>query len=206
MIKPTWADQLLIDEKTAYGQRLALIKPEHTIRGMLLSSIFDCLKKEMGSTVANNALKDSGLTAASFSPMKKIPLVDFERARLVIATRLEGKLGSFEAASCRMGAYCLESFFDSVTGKTMMLLSGKDPHRLMGAAPNGYSLAIDDGGSRRYTKTGERSGEFTFENDMLGVCHEVGTFTAAIKIVCGIDIVVKIEQHSLTDFNVNIKW
>jgi len=65
---------------------------------------------------------------------------------------------------------------------------------------------ISDGGKRSYVKTGEQSGSFTFEHDLLGPAHEIGTFTGAIKIVCGISLRCEVEQASLLDFKLHVSW
>ena len=206
MNAPAWASGLIIPEERALQERRAQIKPEYSIRGMIVASIFECLRRAQGQAAADAAMSESGLTLEKMGAMRKLAFADFHDARSIIATRLAPSLGGYEAASARIGAMCLETFFESVAGKTMMLLAGKDPHRLMGAAPNGYSLAIEDGGKRHYVKTGEKTGVFTFQHDLLGPCHEIGTFSAAIRVVCGIEIRVKVAQTALSDFVLHIDW
>ena len=138
--------------------------------------------------------------------MKKVPLDDFNRLRTYICRAFMPEVPSMEEASAKVGASAVEIFFESVAGRTMILLAGKNPHRLMGAAPNGYGLAVEDGATRTYEKVEENEGRFTFKHDLLGPCHQVGVFSSAIQVVCNKSIAVVIEQTSLVDFTFRITW
>lgn len=206
MSKPGWTVGLLVPEEAALVERAALITPAHTIRGMFMVSTLECLRRAKGEDAVRAAVAAAGFAGVEWSAMKKVPLADFNKLRIEVSKRLAEDLGSVEAGVTRIAAASVEIFFESVAGRTMMLLAGKDPHRLLGAAPNGYGLAVDDGAQRKYDKTGEKSGVFRFTGDRLGPCHQLGVFSAAVSTVCGIQIDVRITQPALLDWTFDVTW
>lgn len=206
MARPDWAAGLWMPERDQLAQRSAHIKDAHAMRGMFFTSALELVRRSLGEAAVAEVAKQAGHPDAKFGAMRKLPLRDFNVLRTVVAEHLSPSLGSVEAAVARVASSNVEIFFESVAGKTMSLLAGKDPHRLMGAAPNGYGLAVDDEGKRGYEKTGETSGTFWFTNDALGPCHHLGTFQAAITAVCQIEPKIRIEQTSLLDFKLHVSW
>lgn len=206
MAKPEWADGLLMPERDQLSRRIEHIRDAHQMRGMFFTSTLELVRRKRGEAAVADVVKAAGFTDGKFSAMRKYPLKDFNTLRTVTAEALEQDLGSIEAGVARVAGANVEIFFESVAGKTMMLLAGKDPHRLMGAAPNGYGLAVDDEGKRGYEKAGEKQGVFWFTSDALGPCHHLGTFEAAINAVCQIQPKIRVEQTSLLDFKLHVSW
>lgn len=201
-----WTSGLWMPEERALVERAAQTTPAHTIRGMFMVSTIETLRRAQGEDAVNRALAATGFHAGEWSQMRKVPLNDFNKLRTEVGRALAPSLGGMEQSIARIAAASVEIFFESVAGRTMMLLAGKDPHRLLGAAPNGYGLAVDDGAKRSYTKVGEKEGRFTFQGDRLGPCHQLGVFSAAISTVCNVDINVTIRQEALLDFDFDVTW
>jgi uncharacterized protein (TIGR02265 family) len=206
MSKPDWAAGLMMPEREQLSRRVEHIKDAHQMRGMFFTSTLELVRRMRGEGAVDAVVKEAGFPDGKFGAMRKYPLRDFNTLRTVTATTLERELGSIEAGVARVASANVEIFFESVAGKTMMLLAGKDPHRLMGAAPNGYGLAVDDEGKRGYDKVGEKKGTFWFTNDALGPCHHTGTFEAAITAVCQVKPVIVVEQTALLDFKLHVTW
>ena len=113
--------------------------------------------------------------------------------------------GSFDEAVFKIGAAAVQLFFDSVAGKTMKLLAGKEPHRLLSAVPNGYSVLVNFG-EREYQKSGDHAGVFTFRHELLGAVHTAGIFDAALRAVYGVDPTIALDSSSPVDFKFRISW
>jgi uncharacterized protein (TIGR02265 family) len=203
---PEWASGLVMPEREQLSRRVQHIKDTHQMRGMFFTSTLELVRRMRGEATVLQVAQAAGFPDGKFSAMRKYPLKDFNTLRTHTAQTLEPDLGSIEAGVARIAGANVEIFFESVAGKTMMLLAGKDPHRLMGAAPNGYGLAVDDEGKRGYEKAGERKGTFWFLNDALGPCHHLGTFAAAITTVCQVTPVITVEQPTLLDFKLHVAW
>lgn len=176
-----------------------------TTRGLFLSSALECLRRLQGEDAVRAAVSDARIGDSRFA-MRKYPLKMFNDLRSVIGERIAPTVGSLEEGIARIGAFAVEMSFESLPGRTMMALAGRDPHRLSSAAPKGYALAFDDGAQRSYEKLGETEGVFRFRNCLLGPCHQVGVFRTALKAACGVDVRVRIDQPSLADYDVHISW
>ena len=203
---PEWARGLFQPELEQLALRGAQYTEKHLMRGMFFTSTLECLRRARGEEAVKEAVRTADLHVQSFTGMRNYPLSEFNKLRTVVGAQLQGSLGSTEAAIARVAGAAVEIFFESIAGRTMVALAGNDPHRLMGAAPNAYKLAVDDFAARRYQRTAERTGTFTFQNDLLGPCHQYGTFHAAITAVCGIDLRMQVEQGSLAEFKLHVSW
>ena len=203
---PEWATGLYLPELEQLALRHAQYTEKHMMRGMFFTSTLECLRRARGEEAVTLALRTAALHAQKFSGMRNYPLAEFNNLRSVVGAQLQESLGSTEAAIARIAGAAVEIFFESIAGRTMVALAGNDPHRLMGAAPNAYGLAVNDFASRVYSRTGERTGTFNFQNDLLGPCHQYGTFHAAITAVCGIDLRMQVEQSTLADFKLHVSW
>ncbi len=138
--------------------------------------------------------------------MAKAPLKHFNAVRLGALPYLVGDSGSEAEALAAIGSEAVDAFFDSVAGRTMRLLSGSDPHRLMSAAPQAYELVVFDNGKRSYEKTSHHTGTFRFDGDWIGPCHHYGVFRAAIRQTCGVEVEIDIEQESVSNFSLHVSW
>lgn len=173
------------------------------IRGMFVTTTLDMVKERAGEEAAEEAAKVLRKTPRM---MAKASLREFNELRLTALPHLLGLNGSEGEALASIGTQAVDAFFDSVAGRTMKLLSGSDPHRLMSAAPQAYELVIFDGGHRTYEKTGPCSATFRFKGDWIGPCHHYGVFKAAIRQTCGVEVEIDIEQETLTDFELHVHW
>jgi uncharacterized protein (TIGR02265 family) len=150
-------------------------------------------------------LAEAGIAISHYSFMGKYPLSDFMRLQTTCARRLEKSCGSFEGAVHELGRAALDIFFESLPGKTFRVLAGKDPQRMLAAAPDAYAFAISDAATRTHTRISERAGQMTFRADVLGPCHHVGVFAAALEGT-GQTFRFELEQSALTEFTIRASW
>ena len=196
---------LLFPEEEALQKRVELSGDDSFVRGMFFVNTLEMLRRLTNEKTAEEVRSQSALAHEDCSAMRKYAMRHFLELEALAAQRLTDMLGGFDEGVAAMGAGTVEIFFDSVAGRTMKLLAGRDPHRMMSAAPNGYMLAVSDNAVREYQKTGERSGVFTFQRDCLGPCHNLGVFHAAIT-ACEVTPHIRLEQSSLVDFRFLVSW
>jgi len=194
-----------VPEKQALEARLAMVSPEHTIRGTPVEAMSRLLREACGHETATAVAKEAGFKSASFNMLQKYPLDQFLKFERLAAERIAHVTGSFDESIFKIGASAVHLFFDSVAGKTMKLLAGREPHRLLSAVPNGYSVLVNFG-ERDYVKTGERSGLFSFKHELLGPVHTAGIFDAALRAVYGVEPTIALESAALLDFKFRISW
>jgi uncharacterized protein (TIGR02265 family) len=194
-----------VPEQQAIETRLGMLKGDETIRGTPAEAMSRLLRESHGKDAAVAAAKQAGFQDAAFNMLQKYPLKEFLLFEQSAAAKMAVMSGSFDEAVFKIGAAAVHLFFDSVAGKTMKLLAGKEPHRLLSAVPNGYSVLVNFG-ERSYLKTGERSGTFTFRHELLGAVHTAGIFDAALRSVYHVDPKIALESSSIVDFRFKISW
>jgi uncharacterized protein (TIGR02265 family) len=195
----------LVPESEAIPQRLAALTTDETIRGIIFQSVERALSSAFGASAVSETMAAAGLAGHRFDAMSKFPLKDFLVLQQHAAKRLAPAVGGFDEAVARIGATAVETFFDSIAGKTMALLAGKDPTRLLTAVPNGYGLLVSYG-RRTWRQVNANSGVFTFEEEYLGPVHNFGTFDTALRLVHGVDARFELDSHGPMSFAFRISW
>jgi|GEM_PF-2411248 len=197
-------DMLLMPASEQLQLRVAQGPDDAHIRGMFLTTALEMVEQHAG--VGERRQLVERLLQEEPRMMTKSQLGDFNRIRLeALPLWVAGNLDEAKALAS-VGQVAVDTFFESVAGRTMKLLAGSDPHRLMTAAPPAYELVVSDGGKRSYTKTSPTSGSFQFSGDWIGPCHHYGVFSASIRQTCGLEVDIDVEQTTLTDFVLHVRW
>ena len=194
-----------IPEKQAIERRLALVTDDLTIRGTPVEAMSRLVREAVGDEVATEVAKEAGFKTASFNMLQKYSLKQFLQFERAAAEHIAVITGGFDEAIFKIGAAAVHLFFDSVAGKTMKLLAGREPHRLLSAVPNGYSVLVNFG-EREYQKSGDHAGVFTFRRELLGPVHTAGIFDAALRAVYAVDPTIVLDSSSPVDFKFRISW
>lgn len=192
-------------EEVALSHRRELLSGGETLRGIVFQSVDRALEKALGPDAVEQAKDAAGIPGQKHDAMSKYAMGDFLRYEEEAARLLAPSEGGFDLAVHRIGASAVDTFFDSIAGKTMALLAGKDPTRLLGAAPNGYGL-LASYGERRFRQTGANTGVFDFTGEFLGPVHNLGTFDTALKLVHGADCKIELDQKTPLDFSFKLTW
>ena len=194
-----------LTEEDAIGRRTSASGESDTIRGTPLQSICTVLARHLGREIADRTCVEAGLGETSFNVLRKYPLRSFLQLEAAAARRLAPIFGGFDQAVFVLGSAAVSLFFDSVAGRTMKILAGDEPHRMLGAVPNSYGMLVSFG-RREYTRTGERTGTFAFGRELLGPVHSSGIFDAAFKSLYDLDVDIRLEQRSPVDFTFFLRW
>ena len=194
-----------IPEKQSIERRLAMVTDDLTIRGTPAEAMCRLIREVAGEDVATTVAQEAGFKSASFNMLQKYSLKQFLEFERAAADHIAGAVGGFDEAIFKIGAAAVHLFFDSVAGKTMKLLAGREPHRLLSAVPNGYSVLVNFG-TRQYQKTGDHAGLFTFQHELLGPVHTAGIFDAALRAVYGVEPTIALEASTPVDFKFRISW
>ncbi|MCC6812327.1 MAG: TIGR02265 family protein [Deltaproteobacteria bacterium] len=171
---------------------------------MFFESTLESVARNVGESAAN-VLRDKLQFKERFSQLKKYPLRGLLTLQTLAAEQL-APLCSFEEGVSRAAAVAVETFFDSIAGRTMKLLASREPHRLLGAAPNAYPLTLNDGSTRSCTRVSDTHARFVFKNDLLGPCYQLGVFHTAVRLSCEIDSTITIRQTHACDFTFDVNW
>lgn len=192
-------------ESEALVARRARLRPEHVIRGIVFQAIERTVAETLGPPAVAGVKRSARVTQPRYEAMVKYPMLEFMNLQEAAAHALAPRVGGFDEAIARIGAAAVDSFFESMAGKTMALLAGRDPSRLLSAVPNGYGLLVSFG-RREWKQTSPTSGTFTFQDEFLGPVHTYGTFDTALRMANQVDARFELRSSSPVDFELHLSW
>lgn len=170
----------MASNKHELAQRLAVVTPQDTIRGLSFSAIHQLVEECMGREAAEK-LQRRHLERApvDFFPY---PARTFLTLLYDAADVLEPFYGSADAALHALGAATTMHFFQSTVGRTLARIIGKDAHRLYSNASTAYASVVSYG-SRQVTRLGDTKVRLLFKGDMQPVQYHEGLLGAGLHVV-----------------------
>jgi uncharacterized protein (TIGR02265 family) len=183
-------------------RRIAAATPRDTVRGLIFNSAFKVISELAGSGAAVACdPAGRGLRTDYFS----YPVTDYLRVAFAAADRLERELGSVDAVFFRLGFRATYDELDSLLGKTLAAIVGRDPRRLIANAANGYHATVSYG-TRTVEWLGERSARLVFRRDFLVPAFHCGVLTGAVEAMGGRDVKVSGRELAFLDSEYELSW
>jgi uncharacterized protein (TIGR02265 family) len=184
-------------------QLLALATPLDTCRGMFFNGLFDAVESFGGEEVRNRCFVTAG--EKRFVDFFSYPAGDFLKALFLAAELLGPKLGGAEAVMHQLGRQATEDFFRSTVGRTIMVLAGTDPHRLLASFPSAYRASLSYG-DRSVERLGDTRARVMTRRDFLPVAYNEGILTAALEQSTARDIMIQGCRLAPLDVDYDIRW
>lgn len=124
-------------------QRLALVTPEHTLRGFFFTGALDQVRHLGDREQLARCVEAAG--GERFMFFFSYPVAAFTRLLYAAAWALSGARGGFEEGMRHLGLQIAPEYLESGTGRVLVLLSGGDPRRLLNGFPSAYRTAVRHG-------------------------------------------------------------
>ncbi|HLT28465.1 MAG TPA: DUF2378 family protein [Myxococcaceae bacterium] len=188
-------------------KRLEARKNEATQRDVLLGIFFESTLEQMADVLGIQKMEE-------LRPRSLRKVVSFFRYPVsdlleLLEQSIQGEANdtAFDEAVRQYGRAAVTFFFASPVGKTMAMLAGDSPQRLLSSAPSGFK-AVTTFGERDYAKTGENSAVLNFKGDLLGPAWECGVIEQAITQLNqkAPKLEVKVLNESASDFSISVSW
>jgi uncharacterized protein (TIGR02265 family) len=188
-------------------KRLEARKSEATQRDVLLGIFFESTLDHMADVMGIQKME-------ALRPRSLRKVVSFFRYPVsdlleLLEQSIQGEANdaAFDEAVREYGRAAVTFFFASPVGKTMAMLAGDSPQRLLSSAPSGFK-AVTTFGDRDYAKTGETSAVLTFKGDLLGPAWECGVIEQAIIQLTQKTpkVEVKVLNEAASDFSISVSW
>ena len=193
------------DERAGFDERLRLAPVTGSVRGLPFEGVMRVLRQHLNDAHITDLLTQTELGVTTIKRMNKYPLKQFIAFEREAAERVASDTFPFEEAVFTMGAAAIDLFFESIAGRTMKMLAGDEPHRLLSNVPNGYDVLVSFG-ERSYEKVNATSGIFRFGDEYLGPLHTTGVFDAGLRAVFNVDAQFDLVQSSASTFTLEIAW
>jgi uncharacterized protein (TIGR02265 family) len=124
-------------------QRLALARPEDTLRGFFFTAALKVVRNECDETVLRRCLEASG--EGRFMTFFSYPVGPLVRLLYAAAWALSEKHGGFDAALRYLGRQLVPDYLESSAGRLLTMLPAGAPKLLLSNLPPTYRTAVMHG-------------------------------------------------------------
>jgi len=186
-----------------FERRIALATPQDTTRGLFFNGALAAVRSFGGEAVVQKCLDAAG--ERRFVDFFSYPVASFLRLKLAASQELGGQLGGFEATQRRLGMQATRDFFSSMAGRTLLLLAGEDPVRVLNSVPSGYRMAVSYG-ERTVTMTGPKSARVAMRRDFMPPAYGEGMLRAVLESVQARNVRVVGRPLGTLDTDYELAW
>jgi uncharacterized protein (TIGR02265 family) len=167
---------------SAYAKYLSLPTPSDTVRGLFLNGLMAVVKHHGGEDALKQCYQLLGdkRFERSFISFSSYPTSDFLRVLIAASQVLAPKFGNPESTARQLGAATVRDFLESMAGRTLLLLSGGSPERLLSNVPAAYRAASNFG-ERTVKMRGDKAAVVTFTRDFMPLPHTEGVLLAVLQ-------------------------
>lgn len=184
-------------------QRLALTRPEDSLRGFFFNGPLGLVRELEDTVVLNRCIEAAGCDR--FMAFFSYPLTSLNRLLYTAAWALSGTQGGFDGALRAMGHRVVPDFLDSAAGGALVRLAGRDPRRLFTSLPAGYRTSILHG-ECLVRWNGPTSGTLIVRDSTLPTEYLAGAALGIYELTKMANVKVVGRRTGLTDSEVDISW
>jgi uncharacterized protein (TIGR02265 family) len=190
-----------------YERRIALATPQDTARGLFFNGVLAAVVTFGGEPALKrcHALLNDRRFERRFIDFSSYPVADFLRMALAATRVLSAQLGGSEATQRRLGMQATRDFLGSMAGRTLLLLSGDSPKRVMGNLASGYRSAVSYG-ERTVTMLGDTGARVVVKRDFMLPLYNEGVLLAVLDAVHARNPQVRARSTGLLDCEYELSW
>jgi uncharacterized protein (TIGR02265 family) len=193
-----------LDVERQLRHRMAMASPTDTARGMFFNGALEVARALGGSEAADRCQHVVG--EKHFIDFFNYPVFDLLRMCLEVLRPVGSRAGGGAGVLRRMGTQGARDFLASASGKTMLLLAGNSPRRLLNQFPTSYHTAVSFGERRVVWSAQERTGLFIAQRDFLPPAYTKGLLQGMLEAVGAQGVHVRGRPTGMLDSEYEISW
>jgi uncharacterized protein (TIGR02265 family) len=193
-----------LDVERQLRHRMAMASPTDTVRGMFLNGVLEVALALGGSEAVDRCREVSD--EKRFVDFFNYPVFELLQMSLAATKHLGVRAGGGAGVLRRMGTQAAKDFLASPTGKTMLLLTGGNPRRLLNQLPSSYRTAVSFGERRMMWSVGERNGRLIVQRDFMPPAYTKGLMQGLLEAVGARNVSVSGRPTGLLDSEYEIVW
>jgi uncharacterized protein (TIGR02265 family) len=194
-----------LDVERQLRHRMAMASPTDTARGMFFNGALEVTRALGGSEAADRCQQLIG--EKHFIGFFNYPVMDLLRMSLEVVRLVGPRSGGGGAGALRrMGAQAARDFLASAPGKTMVLLAGNSPRRLLNQLPTSYRTAVSYGERRVLWSVAERKCVFVAQRDFMPPAYTKGLLQGVLEATGVRTVNVSGRPTGMLDSEYEISW
>jgi uncharacterized protein (TIGR02265 family) len=193
--------------ESEYERRIRLATAEDTARGLFFNGVLSAVVSLGGDSAlkqCHTQLNDKRFERR-FTDFSSYPVSDFLRLALAATRVLSPKLGGPESTQPRLGMQATNDFLSSMAGRTLLLLSGDSPKRLIGNLASGYRSAVSYG-ERIVSMQGDHGARVVMKRDFMLPLYNEGVLRALLESVHAKNPHVRARPIGQLDCEYELSW
>jgi uncharacterized protein (TIGR02265 family) len=190
-----------------YERRISMVTPADTARGLFFNGVLAAVISLGGEPALKqcHGLLNDKRFERRFIDFSSYPVADFLRLSLAATRVLSPQLGGVETTQHRLGVQATKDFFSSMAGKTILLLAGDSPKRILGSLASAYRSAVSYG-ERTVTLLGENSARVVMKREFMLPAYNEGVLATVLESVNAKNVRVKARPSGLLDCEYELSW
>jgi uncharacterized protein (TIGR02265 family) len=190
-----------------FDRRIALATPEDTARGLFFNGLLHAVTTFGGEPALKrcHAIVNDKRFERRFIDFSSYPVTDFLRLARAATQVLSTQLGGPEPTLRRLGMQATRDFTASMAGRTLLLLAGNSPQRVMNGVITAYRSAVSYG-ERTATMTGETSARLVVKRDFMLPLYNEGVLLALLEAIHARRPQVRARPTGLLDCEYELSW
>jgi uncharacterized protein (TIGR02265 family) len=193
-----------LDVERQLRHRMAMASPSDTARGMFINGALEVARALGGSEAADRCQQLIG--EKRFIDFFNYPVLDLLRMSLELVRFVGPRAGGGAGVLRRMGTQAARDFLASPSGKTMVLLAGNSPRRLLNQLPTSYHTAVSYGERRMVWSVSERTGLFVVQRDFMPPAYTKGLLQGVLETTGVRGVNVSGRPTGMLDSEYEISW
>lgn len=184
-------------------QRLALCRPEDTLRGFFFKGALDVVRGLDDDVALQRCIEAAG--GSRFMAFFSYPISALNRLLYTAAWALSERHGGFEAGMRCLGHQVAPEYLESGAGRVLLMLAGGEPRRMLNGFPSAWRTSVRHG-ECSVQWTGPGSGIVLIKGSTLPCDYLVGAVRGLFEAAKVAEVNATGRQVSLRETEVEVSW
>lgn len=184
------------------AERLALLKPTDTIKGIFLKGYLAAYRAEGGEALYERCVALLG--ERRIVDLFNYPYAGVMKIGVLGAEVLGARMGGVRPYLRAMGRLAVEGYLGSTLGKAFMALVHPTPKAMLGMLPTAIKTSFSFG-ERWVTFDGDAC-VFQCRKDFSPSEANAGAIEAVLRATRVSKVEVSVEQHAMLDYDLKARW
>lgn len=193
-----------LDVERQLRHRMAMASPTDTVRGMFFNGALEVARALGGSEAADRCQLVLG--EKRIIEFFNYPVADLLKVALEIIRLAGANTGGHAGVLRRMGSQAAKDFLASAPGRTMVMLTDKNPRRLISQLPASYRTVVSFGERKVVWPGVARGGVFSAQRDFLPPAYMKGLLQGVLEAVGAQDVNVSGRPTGMLDSEYEVSW
>lgn len=193
-----------LDVERQLRHRMAMASPTDTVRGMFFNGALEVARALGGSEAADRCQQLVG--EKRIIDFFNYPVTDLLQMSLEMIRLVGAHTGGHAGVLRRMGMQAAKDFLSSSPGRTMLMLTDKNPRRVLSQLPASFRTVVGFGERKVSWPADGRTGLFLAQRDFMPPAYTKGLLQGVLEAVGAKGVNVSGRPTGMLDSEYEVSW